>query len=145
MISRKHIHVHTYMYIYTYLMRFKLEEPLHNPVDFARGVGALADAHPLALRRPIGIYKILLSPILYGVCHTKARSRRCPIVRDSRATALQQCGQCRWAGGRKGWLIRAQWPRSKRISCEGQVAKKDHRWWVTMCIGCTRDLHIQIQ
>jgi len=40
---------------------------------------------------------------------------------SSRALALQQCGQCKWAGGRKGRLIRAQTTPSKRISCHGQA------------------------
>ena len=39
---------------------------------------------------------------------------------NSRALVLQQCGQCRWAGGLKGRLIRAQTPTSKRRSCNGQ-------------------------
>jgi len=43
------------------------------------------------------------------------------ILPNNRAIVLHQGGQCRWAGGVKGWLIRAQQPRSKRISCcEGQ-------------------------
>jgi len=43
------------------------------------------------------------------------------ILPNSRAVVLQQCGQCRWAGGVNGWLICVQQPRSKRISCKGQV------------------------
>jgi len=33
---------------------------------------------------------------------------------------LHQGGQCGWAGGMKGWLVRSQQPRSKRISFKGQ-------------------------
>jgi len=39
----------------------------------------------------------------------------------SGAIELHQGGQCRWAWGVTGWLIRAQQPRSKRISCKGQI------------------------
>jgi len=45
----------------------------------------------------------------------------CPIVVQY-AIVLHQGGQCRWAGGMKGWLIRAQQPQSKTIYCEGQAA-----------------------
>jgi len=44
------------------------------------------------------------------------------ILFNHRAIVLHQGGQCRWVGGMKGWLIRAQSPLSKRISCEGQLA-----------------------
>ena len=40
---------------------------------------------------------------------------------NSRAIVLQQCGQCRWAGGMKRRLIRAQTTRCKILSCKGQV------------------------
>jgi len=46
------------------------------------------------------------------------------ILFNHRAIVLHQGGQCRWAGGMKGWLIRAQSPLSKRISCEGQPATR---------------------
>ena len=42
------------------------------------------------------------------------------ILPSSRAMVLHQGEQCRWARGRKGWLIRAQKPRTKRISCKAQ-------------------------
>jgi len=42
------------------------------------------------------------------------------ILPNSRATVLHEGGQCRWARGRRGWLIRAQKRRSKRISCKHQ-------------------------
>ena len=38
----------------------------------------------------------------------------------NRTKVSHQGGPCRWAGGINGWLIRAQSPRSKRISCKGQ-------------------------
>jgi len=43
------------------------------------------------------------------------------ILPNSRAMVLYQGGQCRWSRGMKGWLIRAEKPRSKRISCKGQA------------------------
>jgi len=43
------------------------------------------------------------------------------ILSNNRAIVLLQGEQCRWAGGKKGWLIRAQQPRSKRMSGKGQV------------------------
>jgi len=43
------------------------------------------------------------------------------IMSNNRATVLHQGGQCTWAGGGKGWLIRAQPPRTKQISCKGQA------------------------
>jgi len=42
------------------------------------------------------------------------------ILPNNRAIVLHQGGQCRWAGGMKGWLIRPQQPRSQTISCKGQ-------------------------
>jgi len=42
------------------------------------------------------------------------------ILSNNRAIVLHQGGQCGWAGGMKGWLIRAQQPRRERISCKGQ-------------------------
>jgi len=42
------------------------------------------------------------------------------ILSNDRAIVLHHGGQCRWAGGIKGWLIRAQTTRSKWISCKGQ-------------------------
>ena len=45
------------------------------------------------------------------------------LLSNNRALVLQQGGQCRWAWGMKGWLIRAQQPRRKRIYCKGQVTR----------------------
>jgi len=42
------------------------------------------------------------------------------ILPNSRAKVLHQCEQCRWAGGMKGRLMRAQTTPSKRISCKRQ-------------------------
>ena len=42
------------------------------------------------------------------------------ILPDSRATVLQQCGQCRRAGRIKGRLSSAHTIRSRTISCKGQ-------------------------
>jgi len=70
----------------------------------------------------LGLYTILLLPILYGVWHTKGRSRGGRILPNRRAIVLQQCEQCRRAGRMKGRLTSAQMTRSKTISCEGQLA-----------------------
>jgi len=43
------------------------------------------------------------------------------ILPNIRAIVLHQGVQCRWAQGMKGWLIRAQKPESKTISCRGQA------------------------
>ena len=43
------------------------------------------------------------------------------ILSNNRAIVLHQGGQCMWAGGVKGWWIRAQQPRSKKISRKGQL------------------------
>ena len=67
------------------------------------------------LRYEIDLYTILLLPTLYGVWHTQRRSRGGLILPTSRAVVLQQCGQCRWAGGRKGPLIRAQTTLSRKV------------------------------
>jgi len=68
----------------------------------------------------LGLYTILWLPILYGVWHTKGRSRGGRISPNSCAIVLQQGGQCRWVGGMEGRLIRAQTTRSQRLSCKGQ-------------------------
>ena len=44
------------------------------------------------------------------------------MLSNNRAIVLHQGGQCRWAEGMQGCMIRAQQPRSKRISCKGQLA-----------------------
>ena len=56
--------------------------------------------------------------MVYAI-HTGGR-RGVRILTNSRTTVSHQGGQCRWARGMKGWLIRAQTTRSKRISCKGQ-------------------------
>jgi len=58
--------------------------------------------------------------VVYSI-HTGGR-KGSRILSNNRATVLEQGGQCRWTGGMTGWLIRAQQPRRKRISCKGQVA-----------------------
>ena len=71
-------------------------------------------ADPCVQEVLLGFYTILLLPILYGVWNSKGGSMRRGELPNSRAVVLQQCGQCRWAGEIKRWLIRAQQPRSKR-------------------------------
>jgi len=39
---------------------------------------------------------------------------------NNRAIVLHPGGQCRWAGGKNRWLIRAQQPCRKTLSCKGQ-------------------------
>jgi len=46
----------------------------------------------------IGLYTILLFPILYGVWHTQGGSGGGRVLPNHRAMVLQQCGQCRRAG-----------------------------------------------
>jgi len=58
---------------------------------------------------------------LYGVYTIQTGGRRGNrILSNNRAVILHQGGQRRCARGVKGWLVRAQQPRSKRISCKGQ-------------------------
>ena len=52
------------------------------------------------------------------------------ILANGRAIVLHQGGQCRWAGGIKGWWILARQPRSKRISCKGQEREDASRPYV---------------
>jgi len=56
--------------------------------------------------------------IMYSI-HTGGGRGSC-ILSNERAMVLYQGRQCRWAGGMKGWVIRAQQSQSKRISCKGQ-------------------------
>ena len=48
------------------------------------------------------------------------------ILSNHRAILLHQGGQWRWAAGMKGWLSRAQQPRSKHLSCKGQSARRHY-------------------
>jgi len=57
--------------------------------------------------------------MVYGI-HTRGR-RGGRILPNSRAVILHQGRQCRWARKMTGWLIRAQKPQSKTISCKGHV------------------------
>jgi len=61
------------------------------------------------------------------------------ILSNNRAVVLHQGEQYRWAGGVKGWLIRAQQPRRKRISCEGQDTAGYSRYsWIPLdTYGCS--------
>jgi len=45
------------------------------------------------------------------------------LLSNDRAIVFHQGGQCGWAGGMKGWLIRAHQPRRKRIYCKGHAAE----------------------
>jgi len=68
----------------------------------------------------LGLYTILLLPMLQDAWHTKGRSREGRVLPNSRAIQVQQCGQYRLAGRLKERMIRAETTRSKRISCKGQ-------------------------
>jgi len=94
-------------------------------------VGRVLEVNPFAAPEALlecelelGLCTILLLTIVYGVWHTKERSRGGRVLPSSRAILLQRCGLWRWAGGVKGRLIHAQMTRSKRISYKGQVASR---------------------
>jgi len=57
---------------------------------------------------------------MYGKHKGQGGSEGERIFPNSRAIVLQQCGQCKRAGGMKEQLIRGQTTKSKRISCKGQ-------------------------
>jgi len=59
--------------------------------------------------------------VVYSI-HTEGQKGHL-ILFNNRAIVLHQGGQCRWAGGMKGWLIRAQKPRSETISCIQYLVK----------------------
>jgi len=83
----------------------------------------------------LGLYTILPLRILYGAWHTKGGSGVRRILRNRRTTVLQQCGQCRRAGGMKGRLIRAETTRSETISCKGQDATLRGEWILIIIIN----------
>jgi len=60
--------------------------------------------HPLAFTRYCYCY--YQSCIVYSIQTEGRKASR--ILSNNRAILLHQGGQCRWAGGMKGWLIRAQ-------------------------------------
>jgi len=62
----------------------------------------LSDATKLKPAPPIGLYTILLLPIMQGVWHIQREVEGSHIFPNSRAMVLQQCGQCRRAGRIKG-------------------------------------------
>jgi len=59
--------------------------------------------------------------MVYGIQTIVWRGSR--ILPIHRAIVLHQGGQCRWAEGMKGWLIRVQTTRSETISCKGQKVR----------------------
>jgi len=62
-------------------------------------------------------------PILYDAWHTQGGVGWGVVYfPNSRATLLQQCGQCTRPGRMKRRLIRAHTTRSKTLSCKGQVS-----------------------
>jgi len=65
--------------------------------------------------------------MVYSI-QTEGRKRSL-VLSNNRAIVLHQGGKCRWAGGVTGWLIRAQQPQSKRISCKGQALAGLKRAW----------------
>jgi len=63
------------------------------------------------------------------------------ILSNNRAIVLHQGGQCGWAGGMKGWLIRAQQPRRERVSCKGQPTRRPASRDVFLCASLSTYLH----
>jgi len=76
----------------------------------------------------------VITNIVWCIAYEKNIRRGSRILPKNRAIVLHQGGQCRWAGGMKGWLIRAQQPRRKTISCKGQRVG----WPRRICFGRTR-------
>ena len=105
-----YIYTYTYMYIYVYIYIYIYKNITPHTRKSVLGCSVQDTLFSL--------YKILLSTILYGVWHTKVRSRWGRIMPNSRAIVLQQCGQCRRAGSVKGRLIRAQ-----RLEVEEHLVK----------------------
>jgi len=64
-------------------------------------IGQIVVLCPLHSVVRVGLYTILLLPILDGVWHTNGRSRGGRMLRDSRAIVVQKCGQCGWGGAIK--------------------------------------------
>ena len=119
-ICNMYICMYVYIYIYIYIYTGKPELCVRLVARRGRAVESGASR---AVEQ-LGLYTILLLPILYGVWHTQGGSGGGRIFPNHRAVVLQQCGQCRWADKRKGRLIRAQTTRSKTISCTGQRAAR---------------------
>jgi len=61
-----------------------------------------------------------MTNIVWCIAYEPGDRKGSRIPSNHRAIVLHQGGQCRWAGGVKGWLIRAQQPRTNRIACTGQ-------------------------
>jgi len=110
-----HIHIYVYISVSVCIYVYSERDTGRAQLVLEHGVREIPEG-----AAGIGLYTILLLPILQGVWHAKGRSRGGRISANSRAIVLQQCGQCRRAGRMKGRLIRAQTTRSKRMSCKGQ-------------------------
>jgi len=80
-------------------------------------------AQPACSGGSIGLYKILLITILYGIQHTNARSEGESYTAQLSCNRIVLGSAMQVGGGMNGWLIRAQQPRSQRISCIGQWGK----------------------
>ena len=65
------------------------------------------------------LHDIVITNIVMCIADKTGGRKGSRILSNNRAIVLHQGGQCRWARGKKGWLIRAQQPRNKRISCKG--------------------------
>jgi len=70
------------------------------------------------------------------------------ILLNNRATVLHQGGQCGWARGVHRWLILAQQPRRKTISCQSQVCTPRPRVYILSLLLITYVylcIHLSIQ
>jgi len=70
--------------------------------------------------RPWPSQDIVITNIVCCKAHKRVVEGGGRMFPNSRAIVWQQSGLCRWVGGLKGRLIRAQTTRSKSISCKGQ-------------------------
>ena len=66
------------------------------------------------------LHDIVIANIVWCMTYTREVEGGL-ILPNTCAIVFQQCGQCKWAGGIKGRLIRAQKTRNIRISCKGRI------------------------
>ena len=122
--TRTHTHIYVYMYILHICNSARLQFRACERLSLA------CDSHLC-----VGLYTILLLPILYCAWQKNGRSRGGRILPSSRAIVLQQCGRCRRVGRMKERLIRAQTTRSKEYLVEANLAYT--RYSFTSRLLCT--------
>jgi len=112
-------HTHTHIYIYIYIYD-------HHRL-FVRGTRVALLRLRIRRRQQIELNWMLafIQYCYYQYCLVYSMQtgfrRISRILPNNRAIVLHQGGQCRCSGGMKGWMIRAQQPRSKTISCKGST------------------------